>query len=280
MGLTVRELEGALEVAHPTGPLLRYSVDPRYRPHVHPLFAPGTDRPLTRVRPVDHPWQYGAWVGLNDVNGQDFWCCGDAYYPVEARGSIRNVELHAEQSPHGVTVHALNEWLDVSCNLLATERQAWVVAPPDDSSYTVDVTWELRALDTPLHVGAHDYGGLTVRLVGEPATERLLDSEGRRDGDCGDGARWVSRAQPVDGVGTYVRDAADPLSYAYAGVAVFAEAPASWRLSGGLLNPSPQREGAIDLPARGSTAYRNRLIVFLGSGDEGRLHEAYAEWTA
>jgi hypothetical protein len=73
--------------------LLTFSTDPRYRTHIHPLNAPGTECPMTRFRPVDHPWQYGVFVGLNKVNGLDFWCSGDAVYDPALRGTMRLREL-------------------------------------------------------------------------------------------------------------------------------------------------------------------------------------------
>ncbi len=81
------------------------STDRRYRTHIHPLNVPGCDRPLTRFRPVDHPWQYGVFTGLNGVNGIDFWCSGDAYYERSVRGTMRNRELKVlEAGPARVTV--------------------------------------------------------------------------------------------------------------------------------------------------------------------------------
>jgi hypothetical protein len=286
-GLSIRKDPDGLEVVSSNGPVLRYSTDERYRPHVHPLYVPGTDRPLTRVRPADHPWQFGAYVGLNDVNGQDFWCCGDAYYPAETRGTIRNRTLEAdERNGDGVELTVVNDWHHVSGRRLAEEHQSWLVWPPAGSTQTIDVTWELHALDEPLHLGRYDYGGLTLRIVGEPETRRLLDSEGRRDEQCtGEPARWVSAAQPVDGVGAYVRDAPDLLAYSYAGVAVFdhpenAGTPSRWRLEGLLHNPTPQAGWPIDVAAGASIAYRYRLLLFLGEGDADELAGAYERWVA
>jgi len=42
--------------------IFRFSTDRRFRTHIHPLNAPGTELPITRFRPSDHPWQYGLFV--------------------------------------------------------------------------------------------------------------------------------------------------------------------------------------------------------------------------
>ncbi|HET7568152.1 MAG TPA: PmoA family protein [Gaiellaceae bacterium] len=286
-GMAVARERHWVEVRHTSGPLLRYDVDPRFRPHVHPLYAPASKSPLTRFEPADHPWQVGAYVGLNDVNGQDFWCCGHAYYPPETRGSVRSASLEAEERGDGVELVAENDWLHVSGRPLARERQVWRVHPPAEDGYRVDVRWELHALDEPLRIGRYDYGGLAIRLVGGLETRRVLDSEGRRDAPeaTWEAARWVSMAQPVDGVGSYVRDAPGLLDYAYAGVAILdhpanGPGPTRWRVDGSLLNPSPQRDGPIDVPAGGSVGYDYRLLVFLGEADGERIEAEYARWTA
>jgi hypothetical protein len=267
--------------------VLRYSTDRRYRPHIHPLYAPGTDRPLTRFRPVDHPWQYGLYVGLNDVNGIDFWCCGDAYYPPETWGSIRNRHIEtAGAAGTGVEFTAVNDWHGPAGQAVAEERQTWrVAAPESDADYTVDLDWELHALDEPLAIGAYDYGGLTIRMVGDLESVRLIDSEGRRDGECIVGpASWTSMAHPIDGVGTYIRDADDPLAYSYAGVAMFnhpsnALSPPVWRIGLGLMSPSPQATAPFRIPAGESVSFRYRLQAFTGMGDANALARAYADWT-
>ncbi|HET7572624.1 MAG TPA: PmoA family protein [Gaiellaceae bacterium] len=284
-GMRVARGPHALEVGHARGPVLRYDADPRYRPHVHPLYAPGTDSPLTRRLPADHPWQVGAYVGLNDVNGQDFWCCGHAYYPPETRGSVRSASLSAEERGGGVELAAEHDWLDAAGRPLARERQVWHVHPPAADGHAIDVRFELHALAEPLRIGRYDYGGLAVRLVGDLATRRVLDSEGRRDAPDAnwERARWVAMAQPVDGVGAYVRGAPDLLAYAYAGVAILdhpgnGPAPALWRVDGSLLNPSPQRDGPLEAAAGESVGFAYRLVVFLGDCDGERIEEEYRRW--
>jgi hypothetical protein len=182
----------------------------------------------------------------------------------------------------------VNDWLDVTGSALLEERQAWTVSAPTADSYTIDISWELRALERPLHIARYAYGGLALRLVGEPTTLRLL--EGEPDDECDDDwdrasprLRWVSAAQPVDGVGTFRIDPANWLDFAYAGVAIFdhpVNGPTRWRLDGALINPSPQIAGPIDVPPGGSVAYRYRLVVFLGPGDADELERAYRAWLA
>ena len=59
--------------------------------------------------------------------------------------------------------------------------------------------------------------GTLGRRTGDQAASEF---EGRTGDDCAEQpARWVSVAQPVDGVGIWSRETRD--SYAYAGLAIF-----------------------------------------------------------
>lgn len=119
-----------------------------------------------------------------------------------------------------------------------------------------------------------------MRLVGEPHTRRHLSSTGDAVPDAP--ARWVSVAQPVDGVGVWSPQTA--ATYAYAGVAVFdhpenVRSPNRWRIDGqGLINPAPALGGPFEItePLR----LRYRLHAFIGQGDTTRIEAAYQEWTS
>jgi hypothetical protein len=267
--------------------VLFVSTNPRFRTHIHPLNAPGTECAMTRFRPVDHPWQYGVFFGLNDVNSYNFWCCGDAVYPAEITGSMRHQPPPAIQAAdHAVKITLANDWLRPDGEPLLQEQQKIRVAAQDfENSYSVDLSWQLSASYGDVQIGASDYGGLAARLVGARNTKRHWNSEGRSGDDCAEQpARWVSVAQPVDGVGTWSRETRD--SYAYAGVAIFDHPdnfrfPNRWRVDrDGLINPAPALAGGFSIPPGSALWLRYRLFVFTGTGDPAQIEDAYNTWSA
>ena len=133
-------------------------------------------------------------------------------------------------------------------------------------------------------IGASDYGGLAARLVGARTTKQHWNSEGRTGDDCAEQpARWVSVAQPVDGVGIWSRETRD--SYAYAGLAIFDHPdnfrfPNRWRVDrDGLINPAPALAGEFEIPSGHALALRYRLFVFTGAGDPAQIERAYSTWS-
>jgi hypothetical protein len=267
--------------------VLFVSTNPRFRTHIHPLNAPGTEYALTRFRPVDHPWQYGVFFGLNDVNGYDFWSCGDAVYPPETRGATRHRPPPAiKATDHSIEIRMVNDWLGPHGEPVLQELQTIQVAAQDfEHSYSVDLGWRLSASHGDIQIGGSSYGGLAARLVGARATKRHLSSEGRSGEDCAEQpARWVSVAQPVDGVGTWSRETRE--SYAYAGLAIFDHPdnfrfPNRWRVDAdGLINPAPALAGGFSIPNGGALSLRYRLFVFTGAGDPAQIEDAYSTWSA
>lgn len=290
-GVAIQQSDKGLSVVCGDRPnqrqVLFVSTDPRFRTHIHPLNAPGTEYALTRFRPVDHPWQYGVFFGLNDVNGYDFWGCGDTLYPPEITGSMRHrppAEINVNAGAAEISL--ANSWLKPDGEPLLEEQQTIRVPQQDfEQAYSVDMIWRLSAAHGDIRVGAADYGGLSARLVGERATRRHWNSDGRTGDDCAEQpARWVSVAQPVDGVGTWSRETRE--SYAYAGLAIFDHPqnfrfPNRWRVdSHGLINPAPALTGEFSIPSGSTLSLRYRLFVFSGAGDPAQIESAYSTWSA
>ena len=266
--------------------VLFVSTNGRFRTHIHPLNAPGTEYAMTRFRPVDHPWQYGVFFGLNEVNGYNFWGCGDAVYPPEVRGVMRHrppPEIRA--AGHAIDITVVNDWLRPDGGPVLEERQTiHVLAQDFEDSYSVDLSWRLSAAHGDIQIGASDYGGLAARLVGARATKRHWNSEGHTGDDCAEQpARWVSVAQPVDGVGIWSRETRD--SYAYAGLAIFDHPdnfrfPNRWRVDAdGMINPAPALAGGFNIPNGSALSLRYRLFVFTGAGDPAQIEHAYSTWS-
>lgn len=283
--MKLRQDETGVDVVDSAGRMiLRYSTDPRYRTHIHPLHAPGTDRPLTRFRPVDHPWQYGIFTGLNQVNGLDFWCSGDAHFPEEVRGDMshRTLTTVVQSAEGAVALTGVNDWLDPDGGPVLEERQTVSMAEQDTADeYHFDFVWRLAAAKGDVEIGQSNYGGLSARIVGDPSTRRHLNSEGLSGKECANQpARWVSVAQPVDGVGRFTRDTRD--TYAYAGLAIFDHPenrgfPNRWRVDGfGMINPALALSEAVALTAGEALELRYRIYVFSGPGNADAIERAYA----
>ena len=277
-GLSITTREGRV--------LFFFSTDPRFRTHIHPLNVPGTEYAMTRFRPVDHPWQYGIFCGLNKVNGLDFWSCGDAAYPLEVRGIMRNREVvDVKESEDGITFTALNEWSGPDGSAVLKERQKITVPDQDaEDSYAFDLHWTLKATQVDIHIERSDYGGFSARLVGEKNTKRHTNSEGQVGEECADRpARWVSVAQPVDGVGRFTKETRD--TYAYAGLAIFDHPdnvcfPNKWRVDGhGMINPAFALSQSLDLKRGESLLFKYRIYVFRGLENPVSIGKEYQEWT-
>src|SRR5690349_4980382 len=104
--------------------VLFVSTNQRFRTHIHPLNAPGGEYAMTRFRPVDHPWEYGVFFGLNGVNGYNFRGCGDALYPPEITGSMRHrPPPRIEAGSQAVDITLANDWLRPDGEPLLEEQQ-------------------------------------------------------------------------------------------------------------------------------------------------------------
>lgn len=284
--LVFRQMPMGLDVATetPGGPrrIFFYSTDARFRTHIHPLNAPGSEYAVTRFRPADHPWQYGIFTGLNAVNGLDFWCCGDAVYAEEIRGAMRHRKLeNVESSPERIAFTAVNEWLRPGGRVLLEERQSVSIEAQDfETSYAFDFDWEIRATSAPLAFGESKYGGLSARLTGTKDSRLHLNSEGQAGDACADqDALWTSVAQPVDGLGVYSKETSK--TYAYSGVAILDHPsnlrhPNRWRVDNqGMINPAPQLKGPFEIAKGEALKLRYRLFVFLGTGDAEQIEAAW-----
>jgi hypothetical protein len=241
---------------------------------------------MTRFRPVDHPWQYGVFFGLNDVNGYNFWACGDTVYPPEVTGIMRHrAPAEIQSTSDAVEIALTNDWLKPDGAPLLEEQQTIHVPAQDfEHSYSIDLSWRLSAAYGDVVIGASEYGGLSARLVGARTTKRHLSSENRTGDECAEQpARWVSVAQPVDGVGIWSRETRD--SYAYAGLAIFDHPdnfrfPNRWRVDAdGMINPAPALAGEFSIANGSALSLRYRLFVFTGAGDPAQIEDAYNTWS-
>jgi len=164
------------------------------------------------------------------------------------------------------------------------EKQTVHVESQDfDKPYVFDVTLTLTAVSGSTAFGASEYGGLSLRMVGNSDTRKHLNSEGASVPQCSEKeAVWVSVAQPIDGFGLWARGSG--VGYAYAGAAIFDHPenfrfPNLWRVdNAGMINPAPALKGDFDLEKNASLTLRYRIFVFAGEGDCSEIQDAYNLW--
>ncbi len=188
------------------------------------------------------------------------------------------------QTDDGVGFTAINDWCGPDGALVLEERQRVFV--PDQEiadSYVFDFDWDLRATQVDVNIEQSDYGGFSARLVGARHTKRHANSKGQAGDDCAESAaRWVSVAQPVDGVGTYTKETR--ATFAYAGLAIFDHPdnlcfPNKWRVDGdGMINPAFALSQSVNLPKDASLILRYRVCAFKGLEDPVALEREYEEW--
>ncbi len=190
LGLDVRDGNGHTLVGFP--------FNPENRPYLHPITVPGTGSVLTEDAPPHHPWQHGLYIGLNAVNGLDFWCEGKAGLSPEVTGRFRSSPASLVVSDHDTTdVTLCVDYLTPTGDCILKESQSWRVALADNR-LVLDLSWTLHA-EIAVHFGRYDYGGLFLRMPyrSEHGGE-VENSEGATGENCeGAPARWVRVRMPL-----------------------------------------------------------------------------------
>lgn len=233
------------------------------RPYLHPLRAPDGRGVLTAIGKPGRGWQYGVFIGLNQVGdtGQRFWKDIRAFHPRPL----------AKAAVDGATVRWRVETAigDAAAPMLI-EEQAWTCTDRGDR-YELDLVWTLTA-QADLRFGKFAYGGLFVRMPWAGVGEGV-DSDGRV-GTAAEQqrARWLALAMPVAG-----RDGP-------AGIAILDHPgnpvhPTPWRFDGSW-GVGPSRSGLADWSlARGErSTSRYRLHVFTGGIDARGIEDAWKRY--
>lgn len=255
-------------------PLLVQHAAPGLRPHLHPLRAPD-DRggTLTEDAPGHHPWQHGLYVGLNDVNGIGFWKEGGT------DGTFHPEPLAPPVMEGGTAAAAswsvLTEWRVPNGDAVLREMQAWTLTDsPADSAYTLDLTWSLTPASGAVRFGAHQYGGLFLRMPYRPEIGGVARDSEKRENAAAEQqrARWVAVCLPLPD-----RDiAAGPCGIALLDHPGNPEHPTPWRVDNQLgVAPSRCIAGEWTLAPGETTTSRYRLLAFVGFIDDARIE---AEW--
>ena len=235
------------------------------RPYLHPVMDPSGEVVVTEDRPADHVWQHGIFTGLHAVAGMDFW--------TEKQGQIHFEELaDIEQELDYVGWTARAAWRDgAGKDVLREEQQIRVYRPESTNVYLIDFTWRLQAVEGPVTVGRHDYGGFSARPVFS-AERTHLNSEGKQGADTANvRASWCSTAHVFPNGGPFGLAIMDhPSNPGY---------PSFWRVDGqGFINPSPSLAGDWSIPAAAPVVRHYRVAVFRGLGDAAQLSALAAEF--
>lgn len=251
---------------------------PDRRPFVHPVMAPDGVGILTEDQPAHHPWQHGIYIGLNDVNGQGFWCegmlpsrkCDGTFHPTPIQllpsdnSSLVNWQFDCLYRGHD------------GQDMLA-ETQAFSFFDGGELT-TLDLTWSVRA-EIDLRFGQYAYGGLFVRMPYRDGSDaRVLSSEGANavaDAEK-QRARWVAVSMKLSERSGFAK------ALQHATIALFdhpdnPEHPVPWRVDDQFgFGPSRCIAGEWTLK-RGETArFQHRLQMHVGIPDAKTIERAGA----
>jgi hypothetical protein len=252
--------------------LCTYRTDPGGKyPYFSPLSGPATGAPLTSESALPYPHHRGLWVGLDPLNGGDYW--GDS--PL-ARGQIRSAGV---DTPRPGTIRDRCEWVrpDAPSPMEDERRFTAAVAEPG-RLWTLDAEIVLRARED-LVVKSAKHSLFALRAAPDLAPiygGSMFNAEGGRNagGVHGKASAWAGYCAVRNGVTE--------------GIAIFDHpsnpwSPCPWMARDyGHLSPSPL--GFLDKPwrlARGaSLRLRYRVVAFAGTPAEAGLAKLYSTWSA
>jgi hypothetical protein len=258
------------------------------KPYIEPLRAPG-NHVVTALAPFDHKHHKGIWVGVEKVNGINFW--GGKYQQQDAvDGSpaaerIETEKVEVKPADNGaVALHVQNAWQGEDGQAVITENTVITTYPNRLMVYDITLT----AANGVVKFEDTKEGFLAIRLA-PTMTGKNGGVIVNADGDTGEeqcwgkASPWVDYTGPVDG---------KPM-----GVALF-DHPGNFRKSRyhvrayGLFSISPFGEktyskGASDAPQiilqKGDSVHvKYGLFVHAGDAQAGKVAEAYqqfVEWT-
>lgn len=264
-------------------------------PCIYPLHGP-TGTNVTRHFPMkkgvsgeqrDHPHHLSFWMAHGAVDGADFWHGKGNRIETTA---LSNLKSQSEDGVDQVSFTAELAWR-VGERLVLTEERTYLFQFSPDK-FTIDVQCALHAGEDAVLFGDTKEGMFairvtpTLRLKGEVAKGRILDSEGRANGDCwGQRSQWVAFTGP-DALG-------NALTITLMDHPTNLRHPTWWHARDyGLLaaNPFGQHdfEGKRDLPqlgdytlAAGKTLTQTyRLLLSAGEGRAAVLADEFANFAA
>jgi hypothetical protein len=185
-------------------------------PYFYPIIGP-TGAKMTRNYPMvegvegeskDHPHHQSLWLAHGNVNGVDFW--HDKKARIEA-GRTTAIVLHPIDQPKlgpFIKYERTDTWLAPTGDAVLTNKTAYLAGELEDGTRIL----ELRHNLTPAKgveqavFGDTKEGAMALRLhpalrlKGEVATGKAINSEGDKDGKVwGKRAKWVAYWGVIDG---------------------------------------------------------------------------------
>ncbi len=243
-------------------PILVQEAKPDFRPFIHPIVSPDGKGILTEDAPGHHLWQHGLYVGLNEVNGVDFWKHDELFHPRPlARPRV---------SGHHARWSVTTEWRSPARERLLTETQQWHLTD-NGTNYLLDLTWTLEA-GTDLTFGRFAYGGLFLRMPFRGKGTAV--NSGGDSGPAAEGkrARWVAVSMPIEG-----RD--DEATLAILDHPGNPDHPQPWRVDGQLgIAPSRCILGDWKLAKGKRTTSRYRVLISGGKPGVESIESGWREF--
>jgi putative heme-binding domain-containing protein len=243
--------------------LLRFAMDPKERPYMHPVRDALGNVTLTDNRPDDHPWQHGIFTGFRgDINGHEYWLEKDGKQHFEKL-------LNVKESSERVSWTAQTIFVAPDGTKPLIEEDEITVHSPTNDRYIIDFILRLRANEKEVVFDRYPVGGLAVRMPWDQSNPRQthLNSNGQRGRECEkQRAKWCNVERPF-GDQIY-------------GIAVFdhpqnADHPAAWRVDEqGLINPTVTGVNGFTIAANSVREYRYRLLIYKGTAAADELNSA------
>lgn len=205
--MAIQASDGKVKITSNGVLVTEYRTDSKV-PYLYPISAPGGTN-LSRHWPIendakgeehDHPHHRSLWLSHGSVNGFDFWA-----WTGEKDARI----VHQSTGP----VVATNNKASFSVNLawqgdkktLLNEKRTHVIEDLDAATRVIDTTAVLTAANEDVVFGDTKEGFFalrvdrSLRMTGASAKGGILDSHGRKNGDCwGKKSAWVAFYGPDD----------------------------------------------------------------------------------
>lgn len=254
------------------------------KPYVEPLRAPG-GHVVTALAPFDHKHHKGIWVGVEHVNGVNFWGGKyqqqDAVEPSRASERIENVSSRVESQADGsVVVTLVNDWQGPEGKTVLEETTRVTIT--GDRLMCYDIS--LKATNGPVHFQDTKEGFLAIRVAPTmiaKAGGKIVNAEGLvGEEECwGKTSPWVDYSGLVDGkpVGVALFDAPSNVRksrYHVRGYGLFAISPFGEKVY------SKGTSAEIPTALEANQAFRIQYGVYVHAGDaeKGNVAAAYEKF--
>lgn len=266
-------------------------------PILWPIIGP-TGQPVTRAYPMaeghraerkDHPHHRSLWFNHGSVNGLSFW----------DRALIRHDRFVEMKSGPTGRIVTENSWVDGEGVAVCTDVRTLTFGVKGETRW-VDFDIVVKAGEKPVTFGDTKEGMFGVRVAGTVSVDaakpdryvpdpdpswggHIANSEGLRDGQAwGKRAAWVDYYGPIEGETVGIAILNHPKSFRY---------PTYWHVrTYGLFTANPfgvrdfegkeAPDGSYTLQPGESMTFHYRLLFHKGDEKQGRIAEAFAEYSA